>query len=60
MQEGIARLEAAAIVSAVIEKEILAAIVESSRTDAAGTISSNVYNTTSTLKFERGGLLHLN
>nr|WP_038359473.1 variable large family protein [Borrelia hispanica] len=52
---GDAGLEAAAIVSAVSGKEILAAIVGSSKADATGTISSDVDGNTSALKFARGG-----
>ncbi|UPA19297.1 variable large family protein [Borrelia puertoricensis] len=52
---GDAGLEAATIVSTVSGEEILAAIVGSSKSDAAGTISSNVNQDTSALKFAKGG-----
>ncbi|AHH07039.1 Variable major outer membrane lipoprotein (plasmid) [Borrelia crocidurae DOU] len=47
--------KAAAIVSAVRGEEILAAIIESSEGDAAGTIGGNATGETSALKFARGG-----
>ncbi|AFI32096.1 variable large family protein [Borrelia crocidurae] len=47
--------KAAAIVSSVSGEEILAAIVKSTEADATAAISANVDNTTSALKFARGG-----